>query len=114
MMKRELSVYEDFMGQLIDRFEKHITGVKFDYESFGDSLPKWTRINRCEAWFTRVDSLIFVKSYNTIVAVYDGKTLYSNGRYSMTTYQHIRKFRNNYTADGYMTPEVNLERVNWF
>lgn len=113
-MKKELTMYQDFIGQLIDRFENHITGVKFDYDSFGDPLPKWHRICHCQAWYANVGDLVFIKSYNTIVAVYDGKTLFSNGRYSMTTYQHIRKFRNNYTREMYKTPEINLERVHWF
>ena len=78
------------------------------------------RVNRCQAWFTEYAFLgrtvILLRSYNTIVAFYvkELDTLVSIGRYSMTTYQHIRKFRNNYLPNSYNTKEINLERVNWF
>ena len=114
-MKRELNVYEDFVAQLIYKFQNHIDGVKVRTDLFPNNHNlQWVRVNHCQAWFTRVGDIVFVKSYGTIVALFDGETLYSNGRYSNTTYQHIRKYRNNYTRNGYNTPEVNLERVNWY
>ena len=114
-MKKELNVYEDFIGQMIDKFQNHIDGVKYRTDIF--PIPRniqWIRINHCQAWFTRINDMIFIKSYGTIVALFDGDTLYSNGRYSNTTYQHIRKFKNDYTPQGYNTKETNLERCNWY
>ena len=114
-MKREFNAYEDYLGQLIDKFQNHIDGVKVRTDLFPTTNNlQWVRINHCKAWFTRVGDMVFVKSYATIVAVFDGEILYSNGRYYNSTYQHIRKYRNNYTRKGYNTPEVNLERVNWY
>ena len=74
------------------------------------------RINKCQAWFLDCGNYVLIKSYKTIVAVYDktDRTLYSFGRYSITTYQHIRKYRNDYTPDMYKTKEVNCEFCNWF
>lgn len=75
-----------------------------------------TRVNHCQAWFVETKDWIILKSYSTIVAIYCKKvdTLYSVGRFSSTTYQHIRKFRNNYCPSSYMTGEMNLELVNWY
>ena len=112
-MKKELNVYEDFVGQLIDKFQNHIDGVKYRTDMFPINI-QWIRINHCQAWFTRINDMVFIKSYDTIVALFDGDTLYSNGRYSNTTYKHIRKFRNDYTPQGYNTKETNLERCNWY
>ena len=107
--------FEDFVADLIEKFQNHIDGVKVRNDMFPPATClEWARINHCQAWFTRVDCFTFVKSYDTIVAMFDGYTLYSYGRYSNTTYQHIRKFRNNYTSHSWATPENNLERVNWY
>lgn len=75
------------------------------------------RINRCNAYYsTESACLVWIKSYDKIVACYDKVTgtLYSFGRFSATTYQHIRKFKNDYTQDGYYTKELNFELENWF
>ena len=74
------------------------------------------RINKCQAWYVTYSNIKIVKSYQTIVAVYveDVDTLFSIGRFSATTYQHIRKFRNNYLPNTYKTKEYNLELVNWY
>ena len=78
------------------------------------------RINHCQAWFAPFTvggrAITLVRSYDTIVAFYEVATdcLVSLGRYTMTTYQHIRKFRNNYLPHGYYTEEINVEFVNWF
>lgn len=80
-------------------------------------LSNARQVNRCQAWYYRDrNGDLYLQSYNTLVAVYEveSKTLYSFGRYSRTTYQHVRKFRNNYLPEGCYTNEVNLERVNWF
>lgn len=78
------------------------------------------RINYCQAWYDEVTRagrrIILVRSYNTIVAFYDVQSdcLVSLGRFTMTTYQHIRKFRNNYLPNMWKTDEINVELVNWF
>ena len=90
--------------------------------SIGMHEDDWTRLYKCTAWYRNTDDYVFLKSYNTIVAVYDkadGIT-YVYGRYSATTYQHVRKFRNlmweKYSpvdAPWHM-PELNMELVDWF
>ena len=81
---------------------------------------KWKRVNRCQAWYTGEGSCKVLRSYETVVALYDEmeNVLYSYGRYSMTTYQHIRKFRDLMATENGIIPwdvqEVNLELVNNF
>lgn len=74
------------------------------------------RIHKCQAEYQIFSNCILIQSYKTLVALYnyEDETLYSFGRYTMTTYQHIRKFRNDYTPNMYLTKEENLELVNWF
>lgn len=85
-----------------------------------NKIEAYERINHCQAWFADVSYLnrrvCIIKSYNIVVALYcyDNNTLYSVGRFSMTTYQHIRKYRDNYTKDKHYTKEYNLELCNWF
>lgn len=85
------------------------------------------RLYHCNATvFTSplVDNVIFLQSYKTVVALYDieNNTIYQRGRYSHTTYQHFRKFRN-FCWENYCDPrkisvldikEINLELYNWF
>ena len=88
---------------------------EFKFKDLADLKPK--RLARNTAWYYKDNSgWIWLKSYRTIVAVYipDGDTLYSFGRYSATTYQHIRKFRNNVCPNMHHTHEVNIEYENWF
>lgn len=72
---------------------------------------EWKRLAKCQAWYWVWGGMIFLKSYDTIVAVYSGQydTLFSYGRYSNTTYQHIRKFRNTCTPHMWETKEENLQ-----
>ena len=75
------------------------------------------RVAKCQAWYCTDDKgWKWLKSYTTVVAVYvpEDDTLYSFGRYSSTTYQHVRKFRNNYLPNMHMTNEVNIEYENWY
>ena len=79
----------------------------------------WKQLNNCTAWYTSLTSgrYVWLKSYSTIVAVYDKYTnrLVSFGRYSNTTYQHVRKFRDMLSkASGRVLEEHNLELVNWY
>ena len=91
---------------------------KYDRRNIPDRL--WKRVNRCQAWYFGVGSWKVLRSYKTVVAIYDEmeNVLYSYGRYSMTTYQHIRKFRNLMGMEKGIVPwniqEVNLELVNYF
>lgn len=79
-----------------------------DYWDFTSSVPRlliirhccdlirFERINHCKAYlaeFGEYGRYILVRSYNTIVGVFDkaDATYYSLGAYSMTTYQHERK-----------------------
>lgn len=84
------------------------------------------RLYHCNARFTGgIDPhYVFLMSYNTPVAVFDRdeKTVVAFGRYSMTTYQHVRKFRNRMwelycnarEIASWDIKEINLEKCNWF
>ena len=80
----------------------------------------WKRVSRCQAWYIGEGTWKALRSYDTVVALYDEmeNVLYSYGRYSMTTYQHIRKFRNLMGMERGIAPwniqEINLELVNYF
>ena len=121
MKKARLENYPEAIQAIVkycDAVTNDIQGIKRMPDGRVNTGNSWERINRCQAWFSETwfngSRVTLVRSYNTIVAfMYDG-TLYSLGRYSMTTYQHIRKFRNNYTRDSYNTPEKNLALVDWF
>ena len=82
----------------------------------------WNRLAKCTAWYREFEvnnrKYVALQSYDTIVALWDDadKVLYSLGRYSRTTYQHISKFRDNVISGNYASgtiPEENLELVEW-
>ena len=92
---------------------------EFDYwqKLYANTNAEEKRLHKCQAWYKELwDGTIMLKSYNTVVAVYDvwTDTLVSLGRFSNTTYQHVRKFRNDICPNGYNTKEQNLELVNWY
>ena len=76
------------------------------------------RVNKCQCWvFGREEEETqYILSYDTLVAIYEPyyDLLVSFGRYTHTTYKHIRKFRNDYSLGGYKCEEINMELVNWF
>lgn len=91
---------------------------------FSMSRTNNNRLYHCTAWVHDFGHIVYLESYVTIVAYFDkeSNTIYVNGRYSSTTYQHVRKFRN-WCWEHYCNArelhswdikEVNLERVNWF
>lgn len=94
--------------------------VQTAYDNGNIPDRKWTRVNHCQAYYIGEGDVKVLRSYHTIVALYDYKDnlLISYGRYSMTTYQHIRKFRNLMGMERGIAPwdiqEVNLELVNMF
>lgn len=110
--------------EIIERIYNQLNDYNFNFHTGTNK----NRINHCSAWYSDLETItIFdddnrydltvraIKSYNTIVAmcfVYQN-LLVSFGRYSMTTYQHIRKFKNKYASD-YYTKECNMEYENWF
>ena len=100
-MKRRVYAKTDFNEQLLQLREDLLCNSH-------DVI--WKRVAHCKAWFTVYKGYFFLKSYNTIVAMYESisDTIYSYGRYSNTTYQHVRKFRNNVVGD-FRTREINLE-----
>ena len=92
----------------------------YDYRENLNADDFVTRLNKCQAWYTSdspYDEYVYLKSYNTIVACYcvNQHTLISFGRYSSTTYQHVRKFRNamaeSYRICAWDISEYNLEKV---
>ena len=87
------------------------------------------RLYHCTAWYSDVipgdkDSYVFLKSYNTVVAVYliNERKVVRFGKYSNTTYQHMRKFRqamwlehvNALDFSPWDIQEVQCEFVNWY
>lgn len=82
------------------------------------------RVGKCQAYIQDAmvgdSKVVVVRSYKTIVAMYDWEEnmLYSFGRFSATTYQHIRKARDIIAYRRGIAPwditEENLELVNWF
>lgn len=86
-------------------------------DSIGVHIDDWTQICTCMAWYRFTDDYGFLRSYNTIVAIYDKKdnTTYVFGRYSRTTYQHVGKFRR-IVCNKFRTSDKseNLELVDWF
>lgn len=83
--------------------------TKLDNEKY---LMNWKKFRNCSAMVSKTDKNIILMSYRTIVAIFDkeSKTVFARGRYSATTYQHVRKF-----ADECGTRKVeNLELVNWY
>lgn len=63
-------------------------------------IPVWHRLNYCHAWYCEIGDYVFLKSYDTFVAVYDKYAKifvdvlrYEYG-YTSTSAQHIVKFRN--------------------
>lgn len=101
---------------------KVANGVQKNYDDKRISEDSWRRLGRCQAWVTSVGAWEVLRSYDTIVAMYlrSNHGLYVLGRYSMTTYQHVRKFRNwiweeyHPTEHPWDITEKNLESVNWF
>lgn len=91
--------------------------LQFAYDRRDIPDRSWKRVNHCQAWYIGDGTWKVLRSYKTVVAIYDEmeNVLYSYGRYSMTTYQHIRKFRNLMEMEkGIVPQEVNLELVNYF
>lgn len=67
----------------------------------------WSRLRSCQAWTVETEHYIFLKSYNTIIAVIDKETdtLYDMLRavygYTHTSAMHIAKFNNEMGACKY-------------
>lgn len=67
-------------------------------EEYRNRITPWSRLRSCTAWTVETEHYIFLKSYNTIIAVIDKTTdtLYDVLRgvygYTPTSAQHIAKF----------------------
>lgn len=104
------------MKRQFDKRYAYIINERDIFQRYQMHEIKPKRLNKCQAWMYETDNgLIWLKSYNTIVAVYSKgeDILYVIGRYSATTYQHVRKFRNQ-LPNYWNTPEINLEYENWY
>lgn len=94
----------------------YLVKARDDFQFTGRFKASSKRLFHCTAWYyTDENGWIWLKSYSTFVAVYvpEDDTVYSFGRYSSTTYQHVRKFRN-MMPSYYRTNEVNIEYENWY
>ena len=62
---------------------------------FSDERVKPQPLYKCQARVYNEGDNVYLYSYNTLVAMYtkSENILYSFGRFSMTTYMHVRKFR---------------------
>ena len=94
---------------------------------FNDERVKPERLYTCNAriydeYANDEQEKIYLYSYNTLVAIYDTSTLtvYRCGRFSNTTYQHMRKFRKwcwekyHHTLHECDIKEVMYEIENWY
>ena len=103
------------------------TLLKAREERYIKGTTGWTRLNKCSAWYIEDGDFVWLLSYTTIVACFNkyNDVLVSFGRYSNTTYMHVRKFRNEVcypiVIRKYMTGkpheylmERNMEYENWF
>lgn len=72
------------------------------------------RLRKCSAHYFRIGRIIWLRSYNTIVACYDtiDDVLYVYGRFSITTWQHIAKFSRDFCTT--MTKEIDILCEDWF
>lgn len=72
-----------------------------------NQVTPWIRLRSCQAWTAETEHYIFLKSYQTIIAVIDKTTdtLYDVLRgvygYTPTSAQHIAKFNNDMGAGKY-------------
>lgn len=101
--------------EILFRLTNNRSGSKFLVEQGWKPLY---RINKSQAWvWTHEEKETqMILSYDTIVAIYEPyyDLIISLGRYSHTTYSHIRKFKENYSIGGKDCEEINLELCNWF
>lgn len=69
-------------------------------EEFHNRVTPWRKLLSCQAFTVETDNYIYLKSYNTIIAVIDktSDTLYDLLRgvygYTATSAKHIAKFNN--------------------
>lgn len=74
--------------------------MKEYHEEFCGRATPWRRLRSCQAFTVETDNYIYLKSYNTIIAVIDKTTdtLYDLLRgvygYTATSAKHIAKFNN--------------------
>lgn len=96
-----------------------------DYERICDDLTRAfsegvqaKRIFQCQACYIFTNGRCYLISYRTVVGFYDceSKEVTYFGRYSMTTYQHERKWENvlNYEEGRYIQNVTNLNLIDWF
>lgn len=67
---------------------------KYDMALSKHTFNTYERLKTCQAHYVDVDNSVILKSYDTIVAIFNKRvgTLYVFNYYSATTVQHINKF----------------------
>ena len=81
-----MNIYMDAMGQFHS----------------GECVSDFERVDYCQAWTIETPDYVLLKSYNTIVAIYDKETntvadvLRTVYGYTATSARHISKFKNTY------------------
>lgn len=66
----------------------------YDSSLAKNNFKRYERLNRCQARILETESVVILKSYSTIVAIYNKRvgSIYVFNYYSATTVQHIYKF----------------------
>lgn len=104
MTRRELMIYAQQTN------DKALSAHKFN---------RYERLNTCQAHYVDVGNSVILKSYNTVVAIFNKcvGTLYVFDYYSATTQQHISKFANMLDLDRitylYMRSDGILEKKRY-
>lgn len=87
-----------------------------DFQALKQNVKVWAQLDHCHAWIGGADipgyplSLIVLKSYDTIVAVYDGFRVYEVGKFSRTTSSQVTRFiKSAYIKDGVERVNLNLK-----
>lgn len=96
MKKSEQIIINDLCDMMWDNAMREFV------EEFSYKNTPWERLRSCQAWTVETDNYVFLKSYETIIAVIDKSTgtLYDMLRsvycYTSTSAQHISKFYKDY------------------
>lgn len=114
--------YTDQISNSTIRLGKQLFELSQKTEKFPEYDSKeWKRINKTSSYYyyDEPNGFVWLRSFYTIVAVYNqaNDKLHIFGRYSSTTYQHIRKFRDALWYDGfrdkYNTKPWDLKEINY-
>ena len=111
--------------ETLTEYRNKYTKIFDSFDKLDDTLG-WVRLKHMNAYVSCNDDYFVLKSYNTIVAIYDIQRhmIIERGRYSNSTYRQVKAFldkmRNMYfirlSGEDYWNSigRFNLELVNWY